>query len=89
MSSTLALSLIVGEMKISAWLSALAGDDQHSPILRFLLARADLEGKPHDDRTCVGMVSPCCLNSALSSSVACQSHCSRVRDVVIIERLSM
>lgn len=42
---------MVGEMKISAWLSAEARADQHSPILRFFALKADFEGKPHDERT--------------------------------------
>ena len=84
MSSTRELSEMVGEMKISAWLSADARDDQHSPMRRFLALRADFEGKPQDDLTRSGMTSPCCLNSALSSSVALESHCSRVMVLVIL-----
>jgi hypothetical protein len=60
----------VGEIKISAWLSADALADQHSPILRFLFERADFEGKPHDDRTSKGNSTPLALKRLLSSVVA-------------------
>ena len=88
MSRTRIESLIVGEMKISAWLSADALADQHSPILRFLLERADFEGKPQLERTSKGKSTPCCLNRLLSSVVASESQCSLVF-VIIFTPLKM
>ena len=69
---------LVGEMKISACLSALARAFQHSPIRRFLALSADFEGKPHDARTRSGAITPCCLNNVFSSAIALLSHCSLV-----------
>ena len=86
MSKTLMLSLIVGEMKISACLSADARADQHSPILRFLLERADFEGKPQLERTSKGRSTPLALKRLLSSVVAFASHCSLVL-VILNSRL--
>ena len=86
MSKTRIESLIVGEIKISAWLSADALADQHSPILRFLFERADFEGKPQLERTSKGRSTPLALKRLLSSVVAFASHCSRVL-VIINSRL--
>jgi hypothetical protein len=88
MSKTLMLSLIVGEIKISACLSADARADQHSPILRFLLARADFEGKPQLERTSKGRSTPFALKRLRSSVVAFASHCSLVF-VIIFTPLKM
>jgi hypothetical protein len=78
MSKTRIESLIVGEIKISACLSADALADQHSPILRFLFERADFEGKPQLERTSKGRSTPLALNKLRSSVVAFASHCSLV-----------
>ena len=83
MSKTRIESLIVGEMKISACLSADALADQHSPILRFLLERADFEGKPQLERTSKGRSTPLALKRLLSSVVAFESHCSLVLVIII------
>ena len=83
MSKTLMLSLIVGEIKISACLSAEALADQHSPILRFLLERADFEGNPQLERTSKGRSTPLALKRLLSSMVAFESHCSLVLVIII------